>query len=299
MTASMLASPSTPFPEHFGAVLHADAAEEALPQDSGTFARLRRLLVDRGALVLRGHRWELSQLENFARTLAPGALRYGGSRDQISADDAIQRAEQGMMEISLHSELAFTPLRPDTALFACCTPPKKGGQTFVGDGRRVAQMLSPSTREAFEAQRVRYHRRYPATAWQRMFGISDRDQLIARLDALPDFDYELRPRGVLDTWYTTSAFGRDLGGEPAFCNNISNMVEVEGIDGSTVTFEDGSLIEGLLRAELKWLLRAQRCPVGWRRGDVLIVDNRRIMHGRESFDDPHREIWVRFANLSS
>ena len=287
------------FPDRFGSLIVANEPGRPLLDHPGAIADLIAELRDRGALLLRGFAWDLEALQAFAARLAPDSLRYGGDRERLSSDDTIQRAERGQMAISLHSELAFTPYRPDTALFACRRPAASGGRTLIGDGRRVWELLSPSTRARFEACRVCYHRRFPPSAWRRLFGIDDDFELLhERLASLPDFSYEIHETGILDTIYTTSAVAEDTGGEIAFCNNVSNMVEAEGIPGSGVDFEDGGLVEGALRTELYYLLKLEAQPIDWRAGDVLILDNRRVMHGREAFEDPDRDIWVRFANLA-
>lgn len=258
----------------------------------------RAALMETGAVLLRGYAWDVGLLAEFVRALVPLPIVYGGSRSRITQDDHIQKVEQGSMAISLHCELAFTPFRPDVCVFACVRPPAQGGETLVGDGARVLQSLSEATRARFWGPRaITYQRLFPPSAWQRTFGTSSRTAVEAALDRLGQVRAVFSNHGTLSCHFTTAAIVNDLAGRPAFANNVSNMVEAEGITGSTVTYADGTALDRETRAELRACLAQVSAPVAWQPFDVLVLDNWRVMHGRNAFTDPEREIYAHFGNL--
>lgn len=274
------------------------AADESLIDLCAEVEALRASVTEGGAVLLRGFAWDIPALAKFIRTLVPRPIIYGGSRDQVTGDDFIQKVEKGQMPVSLHCELAFTPFRPDLCIFACMRPASDGGETRIADGAAVLAELDEDTRARFAGpQAITYQRLFPASAWQRTFRTNSRAHIEA---ALARFDYvraEFTKHDHLLCHYTTAAIVSGLDGRPAWANNVSNMVEAEGIPGSTVTHADGQTLDAATRTELRQKLARAGVAIGWQPFDVLIIDNWRVMHGRNGFSDPGREIYAHFGNL--
>jgi len=59
--------------------------------------------------------------------------------------------------------------------------------------------------------------------------------------------------------------------------------------------EDGSVIPADILAEVRAVSDRLTRELPWRPGEVAMIDNTRLMHGRRPFIDTRREIYVRMA----
>ena len=48
--------------------------------------------------------------------------------------------------------------------------------------------------------------------------------------------------------------------------------------------------------ELNQIAERITTNINWKKGDILMIDNTRIMHGRRAFTDETREIYIRLCS---
>jgi alpha-ketoglutarate-dependent taurine dioxygenase len=65
---------------------------------------------------------------------------------------------------------------------------------------------------------------------------------------------------------------------------------------NTVFFDDDSEITDDIVAELNEVAERITTEISWQTGDILMVDNTRIRHGRRAFSDTQRDIYVRLCS---
>jgi hypothetical protein len=195
-----------------------------------------------------------------------------------------------------HSELGYSPLRPDVLWFHCVSPAATGGETLLCDGVAVIEELPEDLRDAFTRERVRYVLRGAnAEVWPLFSGGRyERAETLERLAAVPGV--EARPAGgtALDIEYTTSAIAQ---GPYGGCGAFANSVIVSGEDAAEAVFESGTPIDRGMR--LKLLAACTKAGISLRleAGDVAMIDNWRVMHGRAGFTG-ERRVHVRMGTLA-
>ena len=65
------------------------------------------------------------------------------------------------------------------------------------------------------------------------------------------------------------------------------------------TYQDGSEVEDQLVDQIEALSNSLSFAHRWRKGDMLMLDNTRFMHGRNPIGDPqHRRIYTQFGYCS-
>lgn len=79
---------------------------------------------------------------------------------------------------------------------------------------------------------------------------------------------------------------------------INSLLPAKALIPNDVCFDDGSNISDDVMAELNGIADSITEKVCWQKGDILMLDNTRIMHGRRSFTDPNRDIYVRLCSPS-
>ena len=69
------------------------------------------------------------------------------------------------IRIHLHNEMSFTKNYPKHIYFYCDIPPETGGETYIGDARRIYNDIDKSVKEKFETKGLKYVSRYYRKDW--------------------------------------------------------------------------------------------------------------------------------------
>jgi alpha-ketoglutarate-dependent taurine dioxygenase len=68
------------------------------------------------------------------------------------------------------------------------------------------------------------------------------------------------------------------------------------LNPDVLKFDDDSQIPDELMDELNGIAERITTNIEWQKGDILMIDNTRIMHGRRAFTDQMREIYIRLCS---
>lgn len=306
----------TPLSPTFGAVV--DAAQTSL--DS---VDVEELLERTGAVLFRGFKLDLDGFKKFSREHSGefsdyegGAFRAGAlNRQKIGGDPTVLTTtghSQGF-PISLHGEMHYLKNPPEIIWFYCERPSSVDGQTTLCDGRTLWNALSPEAQEYFRDTRICYTRYLEDGDWQTTYGTDSLEHVaeVCRRESMEwSFDEESK---ALTTRYICSAV-RDgevfinnilpvLDGEWAFKSgwidkNISSM-SGKAHPPLVVRAEDGSAIPEAVLASVKKAAKEHTIDLQWESGDVAMVNNLTVMHGRRQATDTNRSILVRMGSKRS
>ncbi|MET7903014.1 TauD/TfdA family dioxygenase [Streptomyces sp. NPDC005355] len=259
-------------------------------------AGLDGLLADAGHLLIRGFNPsveefnELVQRYSSRTTLDPARTFHG---------DAAQKVDSGHDPIGLHLENGATPFAPDLLWFHCVKAAKSGSETTVCDGFRVWDALSERAKQVFAAQPVTYSRNVPKEMWQRLAahlagGSHHPSQMqVSSLYALAnegaDATFTEEADGSLTYTYTMyAAHPTRWSTRTAWANSL--LGPSFNYEAPEIRFTDGSAIPDDVIAEYSQVTEAVTEEVAWEDGDIVLIDNSRVMHGRRAITDPDRTI---------
>lgn len=79
---------------------------------------------------------------------------------------------------------------------------------------------------------------------------------------------------------------------------INSLLAANSISPELVCFDDDSEITYEIIYELSAIAAKITVDIRWQKGDILMVDNTRIMHGRRAFSDDKRNIYIRLCSPS-
>jgi alpha-ketoglutarate-dependent taurine dioxygenase len=243
-----------------------------------------------GVALVRGLPSGHDRFAGLFRALAPRPFIHGGERPAISDDDTVQLAEIGQAGLRVHCEMAYTPLRPDLCGFACEVAASEGGETLICDGvAALADLPEAIVSELYERPMV-HVRRYARGTWERTFQTTDPARLEQIIRRFPGLRYRLFENGVIETHYEFWALTKKPGaaGFVALANSLSSLADQRDGQFPYVTWADGEAIADSLRAAIVAAFDAWTLAHSWRRGDVLVIDNWRSLHGRTPFVGPRR-----------
>lgn len=259
------------------------------------FESVVEVFQESGAVLFRGFGAESSDFPAFTARFSSatlGRLHLGQNRREVADDADTSTVNLGMQHVGPHAELGYSPQRPDLLWFYCARPPASGGETTLFDGIEVWKSLPDALREKFAMTELLYS--FEATGqdeWPLFTGVlADRDRTLDLLAAERGVSYTTRDDDAIDISYRVPAAKPSrYQGVPAFSNSI-----IPNLSG-TVSFADGTPVRSGDRLSILRTCDDLITPVGWRQGDVIMIDNSRMMHGRLPFSDPSREIHIRMT----
>ncbi len=290
------------------------------PSDAGTADLVGRLddlgpdglasaLGEHKALVFRDFAVSADELDAVLDRLLPNRLPYvhGNSpRTRVQGNVYTSTEYPQELTISMHNELCYAHTWPARLAFYCQIPPASGGATPVVDGERWLAALGDDIRSAF-AGGVRYvqnlHDGYGlGKSWQETFETDDRDEVEAFLSGSGS-EWSWRKDGLHIEALRPATFRHPVTGTEVWFNQAdqwhpagledgmaAELYEVLGEDElpQFVTFADGSPIpeEFVTRIRDRGLETA--VDVDWREGDLLLIDNMAVAHGRRPFTGSRR-----------
>jgi alpha-ketoglutarate-dependent taurine dioxygenase len=217
-----------------------------------------------------------------------------------------------------HNELSYSQAWPMRIFFHCVTPPESGGETPLADSRRVYERLDPSVRERFVSRGVLYVRSFGdgvGLPWQTVFRTSKRGEVEAYCRAR-GMDFEWRDGGRLKTRHARPAIARHPGTGETVWFNQANVHHPSSLPPAlreallavaadpdfpmdvTACYGDGTPIPDEDLAAVRRAYEEETVLFPWRQGDVLVVDNMLVAHGRSAYTGP-RKIVVLMAESQS
>jgi alpha-ketoglutarate-dependent taurine dioxygenase len=275
----------------FGTIIKntSNASIDSISSDSAY-----KLLEEYGIVLFRNFNIET---EDFIRTtdrLMGKILSHGANtREAITADRTVVEVVKGNLGMCLHKELGYTPWGPELLWFHCLTPAKENGQTTICDGVELARSLSSSTRNLFEKNKIKYSHHWPPETWQGFLRTQNYLEAINKIGQYTQVDLEKSSHDKIFFNYEISAFEQTIQG-PAFLNSILNMVDSKHLNICTLSFANGELIDDEIIDEIREKGEALSEKIEWKSGDLAMIDNRRMLHGRKSFSG-ERKIHTRFG----
>lgn len=258
-----------------------------------------RLLKESGTVVFQRFEATAEDVRVFSEQYASRFvqnLHAGQNREMVADDGKTATVNLGKQLVGHHAELAYSPLRPDLLWFHCVTPAARGGETFVCDGIELWEKMSASLKKRFADDITYKFPRSKDDLWPLMTGkYEDRASTCAALDAV-GVKHHANDDGTMDLEYRVPA-AKPARWAPGV--SFANSVVVHGTPQEPGTFlADGSPVTNDMKRELLLVASELSVNVQWNAGDVVMVDNTRMMHGRMPFTDPARKILVRMGYAS-
>jgi alpha-ketoglutarate-dependent taurine dioxygenase len=255
------------------------------------------LLAEAGFLVLRGFRPSLEDFSGFVKahsdrvTLDPARSFHGG--------DVAQKVDAGTQAVGLHLENGNSPFVPDLTWFLCERAASSGSQTTVCDGYRVWDAATEEDRAAF-AQDITYSRRVEEAKWKQFVmhqsgGVKNVEDITfedfrALVSDADSTTLVHLPDGAAHYTYRTPAARTTLFGERlSWANSVFGPSY--NYEKPVIAFADGTPLSAELTDRMKRLTDDLTEDIDWQDGDVALIDNTRVMHGRRAITDTNRTIY--------
>jgi alpha-ketoglutarate-dependent taurine dioxygenase/acyl carrier protein len=278
-------------------------------------------LLSDGALLFRGFQSTgVTDFEKAIQSLWGELLTYqdrATPRQQVAGNVYTSTEYPSSHRIFLHNENSFACSWPTRISFFCAQPAQTGGATPIADIRRVWQRIDPAIRQRFMEKQVMYVRNFGqgfGLPWHTVFNTTDRSDLEAYCQEADihvewlDQGQRLRTRQVRPAavqhpqtgdwaWFNHAAVLNVSTLKPSLRDAFLNEFSREDLPNNTY-YGDGSEIESDVLDHIRAAYEAEKRVFSWQAGDMLVLDNLLVAHGREPYTGP-RKIWVGMAKPMS
>jgi hypothetical protein len=257
---------------------------------------------EEGAVLLRDFDVDLERFVTFSNGFSQRFVGHGHSkyRDAIGGgeDRTTVGALVGNDRVRLHREMAYSPLSPDIVFFYCAAPAPVGGETTILRSKRFFDGLSPARQELFLSKKLKFSFSWELPTWKAYLGDVPKAEALENTRALDGVVRASFGSGeAIEGDFVVSAVLPDRAGKRNLFSNALLSIQDYGPGISTkCTFEDGTEIDQALVNEVDELGERLTSLVQWNAGDVIVIDNALVAHGRRPFQGP-RKLITRFCNV--
>ena len=239
-----------------------------------------RIFEHHGVILFRGFALTppvvLPFTDQYTEKYAPDAIRR---QERYGPKGEVRTVDEGNERAPLHSEASFGATWPEIIWFLCNIPSSSGGYTTLCDGVKLWDQLSRTTQAFFLAQPLLFQIKFPTGTSQPgrgkipwpfpsvgVVGQWDKGAGIIELNVLRYALQEARNRRL---WFANHVICTDP------------IIDRMGM-------ADGSTIPAEITAEVERASVALTIDLHWEAGDLLMLDNRRFLHGRREFAEGDR-----------
>ena len=259
-----------------------------------------------GAVVFRGLGIETDQeFDRFIRAFSWPSFTYNESLSNAvrrNRTDLVFTANEApsYLSIFLHHEMAQTPIYPSKLFFFCERESDLGGATPICRSDALLLHLRrqlPKFIEACEKKGVRYSQVMPSAdnlssgqgrSWRNTLNVKNVGDAEAKLSKL-DYKWQWQSDGALCvTTPVLPAVKLLSDGREVFFNQLiaafRGWQNNPALNRKLISFGDDSVIRDDDMTIVSEIADDLSFDISWRTGDVAVLDNFLVMHGRHPFE---------------
>jgi alpha-ketoglutarate-dependent taurine dioxygenase len=273
-------------------------------------AYIEKELERRGALLFRGFNLRsVPEFERFVGAVSGEALEYNertSPRSQISGRIYTSTDYPPDKTIFLHNEQSYNLVFPMKIFFFCAKASEEGGATPIADTRGVLRRITDEIRERFMERKYMYVRNFGdgfGLSWQETFQTALRSEAQEychrnQIECEWKSEKRLRTKQVREVaarhpktgewvWFNHLTFFHVSTLDRKIREEVMGVFAEEDLPNNTY-YGDGQRIEEEVVRHLREAYEKEKVRFDWEEGDVLMLDNMLVAHGRESYTGERR-----------
>jgi alpha-ketoglutarate-dependent taurine dioxygenase len=258
-----------------------------------------------GGLLFRNFKVsDPTQFEEFITAVSGELLEYrerSSPRSRVRGNIYTSTDFPAAQSIFLHNENSYQHTWPMKIFFFCLKAATAGGETPLADVRKVLKRIDPKSVDIFTQKQVMYVRNFGSGLglhWHDVFQTTDKlkvEEYCQNRDIEVEWKYDncLRTRQVRHAilkhpktgekvWFNHAAFFHVSTLEPVLRESLLADFKESDLPNNTY-YGDGTPIEPSVLDEVREAYRQETVTFPWQEGDILMLDNMLVAHGRSPF----------------
>jgi alpha-ketoglutarate-dependent taurine dioxygenase len=290
------------------AIINSQNNENPVEWYSENIDYCKELILKSGGILFRNFDISsASEFNNFANNFSSILLEYkfrSSPRTRVGGKIYTSTEYPADRVIPLHNENSYTNNWPSYILFYCSIAATiSGGETPIADSRRVYQQLNQSIIDKFEKHGVMYTRNYlPGIdlSWQEVFQTDDKLEVecFCKENDI-NFEWNVNGAELFTTQNVQASVTHPITKEKVWFNQAQlfhasalpkeqqKLIQEEfGLQNlpRNCFYGDGSEIKVEDLEEIKACYFNNRYVFNWQEGDILLLDNLLMAHGRNPYE---------------
>jgi amino acid adenylation domain-containing protein len=270
---------------------------------------IKSRLAINGGLLFRGFGLKsVGEFEHFASTLCSELFAEYGDlpREEMGGKVYGSTPYPSEQTILFHNESSHLHRWPMKIWFYCVKAPQQGGETPLVDCRRIIQLLAPELIERFERRKILYVRNFTDgidVSWRSFFGTDSKAEVEAYCaknsiqcewkneDGLRTRQLRqavaFHPETMEKVFFNQMQLHHTSCLAPAVRSSMLQFFKEEDLPRN-VYYGDGEPIEDEILDVVRETYQAAATKFRWEEGDVVMLDNMLIAHGRNPYVGPRK-----------
>lgn len=263
-----------------------------------------------GGVLFRGFRVQSGEeFEQFVRAVSPTLLEYkerSTPRTEVGNRIYTSTEYPAHQPIAHHNEFSYANAWPMRIFFFGLVPPQQGGETPIADSRKVYADIPEEVRTGLQDKGVMYVRNYGSgidLTWQEAFQTNDRAVVEEYCQQAPLewewlSDDRLRTRQMRPAvarhpvtgetvWFNQAHLFHVSNLEPETRASMQSIYEPEDLPRNCYLGDGAPIPDSFLDA-IRAAYQKNEVALPWKQGDVMMLDNMLVAHGRRPYSGPRR-----------
>jgi alpha-ketoglutarate-dependent taurine dioxygenase len=250
-----------------------------------------------------------TNFEQFIRASAGELLEYADQtspRHKVSGNVYTSTDYPANQSIFLHNESSYAAVWPLRIFFFCVSPADEGGETPIADVRKVFSRIPAYIKQRFAEKGWMLARNFGGglgLPWQTVFQTTDHKAVEdycrqAGITCEWNSGGQLRtrqirraivnhPRTGVPVWFNHVTFFHSSTVQPDIRQMLLSQYSERQLPYQTY-YGDGSEIEPATLETLRAAYQQETVTFTWQAGDILMLDNMLVAHGRNPFTGPRK-----------
>ena len=278
---------------------------------------VEKALLKDGGVLFRGFGMQgQKDLEQFVDAISLKSMSYiEGATPRTALGNNVYTSTEFPPDqsIALHNELTYVTSWPTKIIFFCVQPAEQGGETPIADVRQVYKRIPRDIVSRFVEKGWMLQRNFGmrlSLPWQTSFRTNDRAEVeqycrSANIECEWKSENWLRTRQVRSpiaihpktgetVWFNHVAFWHVSSLDPVVREVMLRQLGESDLPYNTY-YGDGTPIEDAVVEELRQAYRQETTSFPWLPGDILLLDNMLVAHGRSPYKGA-RKVLVAMGN---
>lgn len=214
--------------------------------------------------------------------------------------------------IPLHNELSYSKKYPRNLWFYCEKPSLTGGETSIASTRKVFKRINKKISNLFKEKKIKYIRRYGYGAdlsWKNVFN-TDKKNVVEKYCKKNGFKIKWEGNKLITEQTNNATLNHPIHKFEIWFNQ-AHLFHNSNLNKKTkkaflkifgknkfprdAKFGDNSNISCEHLNHVRNAFKKEKYKIKWKKGDVVLIDNFHISHGREKYTG-NRKLYVIMTN---